>query len=170
MSSVAWDKLDTTGNIVSATITLTSLASSATAGRQSDVITLVDGSARVPPMIDVEFVAALTTGTLANDKAAYLFMARSLDETNYEVGPPAVGASDAAFSFSFAPVGSSALPTDLYLVGAVTFNAQSETRRRVFRVAAPAAKFAFVVLNYSGIALASSGSSVKFRKRWPEIV
>jgi hypothetical protein len=166
--STVYDLLDGTGNIVTATITLANLASSATAGRQSDVVTLISSN-RVPPILDIEFVAALTTGTVANDKAAYLFMARSLDESTYEVGPPAIGASDAAFTFSNSPVGTSALPTDLQLIGAITFNAQSETRRRVFQVRNPPAKFGFVVLNYSGIAFASSGSSVKYRKRWPEI-
>lgn len=166
--STVYDLLDASGNVATATITLGSLASSATAGRQSSVETLINSN-RVPPILDIELVLALTTGTLANDKAAYLFIAKSLDESTYEVGPPAIGASDAAFTFSNSPVGTSALPTDLQLVGAITFNAQSETRRRVFQLRNPPPKFAFVVLNYSGIALASSGSSLKYRKRWNEI-
>lgn len=164
----AFDRLAATTELVTPTITLASLASSATAGRQSSVVTLIGVDNRVPPMIDIELTAVLTTGTLANDKAIYLFMARSLDETNYEVGPPAPGASDAAFTFTNSPVGSSALPTDLQLVGVITFNAQSETRRKTFRVTAPPAKFVLVALNYSGIALAAAGSGVKIRHRWGE--
>jgi|GEM_PF-4619887 len=169
-AKTTYDLLDATGNIVTVPITLTSLPSSATAGWQSDVITLIDGSNRVPPSIDIIATFALTTGTLANDKSAYLYAARSFDETTYEVGPPAVGASDAAFTFTNSPVGTSPLPTDLYLVGEVTFNGQSETRRRTFRMFAPPPKLALIVLNYSGIAFASSGSGIKIRKRWGAIV
>jgi hypothetical protein len=170
--SQGYDKLDTTGNIVAATITLTSLASSATAGRQSSVITLVDGNQRVPPIIDIDFWCKLATGTVANDKSAYLFMARSVDETNYESGPPNVGASDAAFTFSNSPVGTTPLPTDLRLIGSITFNAQSEAHRHQFQIVAPPPKLVFVVLNYSGIAFTSTGSDhgIQIRKRWPELV
>jgi len=166
--AVFHDKLDTTGNIITATITLAALASSATVGRQSSEITLIDGSQRVPPMLDIEFTAAVGAGTLAVDKAAYLWAARSSDESVYEVGPPVVGVSDAGFTFTNSPVGTSPLPTDLFLLGALTFNAASETRRRIFRLFNPPAKLVLVVLNYSGIALASG--SVKLRKRWPESV
>jgi hypothetical protein len=59
----------------------------------------------------------------------------------------------------------------LTLVGVLPFNAQSEVRRRLFKIWNPPPKFAFVVLNYCGIAFASSGNSLKYRKVWsPEMV
>jgi hypothetical protein len=148
------------------TITATTLASSATVGRQSDAITLLDGNKNVPQAIDVELSFTLNTGTIGSDKAAYLFAARSTDETNYEVGPPAVGASDAGFTFSNSPVGTTPLPTDLILVGAITANAQSEVHRKMFRMVAPPAKLVFVVLNFTGIAF--TACAIQYRKRYTD--
>jgi hypothetical protein len=166
--SIFHDNIGT--GVSNVTITLNGLGSSLTAGRQSDVVTVVDGSNRVPDAIDFEVSLTLAAGTPANDKAAYVFIARSVDGSDHEVGPPAVGASDAAFTFSSSPVGSSALPTDLHLLGVVPFNLTGEVRRRAFRLFAPPAKFAIVVLNYSGVALAGSGNSIQYRARNAESV
>ena len=150
-----------------ATITLASLASSATAGRQSSTITFIDADYNVPQAIDIDFWCELTTGTLGSDKTVYLFMSRSIGGTSYETGPPAIGASDAAFTFTNSPVGTAPLPTDFMLVGAITFNAQSEARRKAFRVIGPPAKAAFIVLNFTGIALSSTAGNqgISYRVR-----
>ena len=149
----------------SITMTLNSLASSATAGRQSSAVTLIDGNNNVPQAIEIDAAISWTTGTAANDKAIYFFLARSIDGTNYESGPPAVGTSDAAFTFSNSPVGTSPSATDLLYLGAIAIVGQSESHRKVFRVFSPPAKFILIALNYSGIALASSGNSVQYRVR-----
>lgn len=129
-------------------------------------MTLIDGNNNVPEAINVDVQLTLTTGTLGNDQCAYVFAARSVDGTNFEAGPPAIGATDAAFTFSDSPVGASPLPTDMILLGVIPFNAQSQARRKIFTLYAPTAKFAIVILNYSGIALASSGNSVQYRSRF----
>lgn len=152
------------GTVV-ATITLSGLASSATAGRQSTPVSLLDGNNDVPIAVDLDVSLTLGTGTLGGDRAVYLWVARSVDGINFESGPPTTGPADAAFTFASSPVGSSPLPTDLYYLGAIPFNLGSgESRRKVFRIAAPTANFALVVLNYSGITL--SAGSVQYRKRF----
>lgn len=168
MSTVFHHKLGSSAT--AATITLASLGSSTTVGQQSDAITIIDGSNRVPEYIDIDFWAKVTTGSLANDKSVTLWVARSVDGTSYEAGPPAVGASNTGFTFASAPVGSSALPTGLLLVGGITFNAQSEAHRKMFRLWAPPAKLVFVVLNSSGIALTGTAGDhgIQYRTRQGE--
>lgn len=148
----------------SATITsAATLASSATVGAQSAAITLLDGNNNVPQAIDVELGFTNNSTALANDKTVYLFAARSLDGTNFEDGPPAVSGSDASFTFTSSPVGTSPLPTGLYFVGAITCNSISETRRKMFRLFSPPAKLSFIVLNYSGGTF--TACAVKYRAR-----
>ena len=153
----------------SATITLASLASSSTAGRQSTTITLIDGNNNVPQIVDFLVTLKLTTGTLSGDSAAYIWASRSFDNSNFEQGPPAPGASDAAFTFSNSPVGTSPFATDLLLLGAITFNAQSETHAKLLRMYAPPEYVTLIVLNYSGIALNSTGNSITYIKRYGDI-
>lgn len=170
MSKTFYDNLGSAAT--SATITLASLATSATAGRQSDAITFLDGSNNVPRAIDVVLTAKVTSGTIANDKTVYLFLAQSVDGTNYDQGPPAVGASDAAFTFTNSPIGTSPLPTGLRFIGAITFNAQNESQTKTFAVRNVPPKGVFVVMNYTGIALTSTAGdhSLKYRVRNPQAV
>lgn len=134
--------------------TLASLASSATAGRQGATQTFVDANNRVPTAVNVRFRARLTNaGSVANDRAVYLWLARSFDGTNFEAGPPTVGAADAAYTFTNAPGGN---PVGLVLVGALGFVANSESQERVFTVINPGRKGVFIVQNYAGIALSST--------------
>lgn len=142
------------GTLSSAKGTLASLASSATAGRQGATVTFVDGSNRVPEFVFGRFRAKLVnSGSVANDKAVYLFLARSFDGTNFESGPPTVGAADAAYTFTNAP-GSN--PVGLQLICALGFIANNESQERAFRIWSPPRKGVFVVLNYSGLALSST--------------
>lgn len=164
MATTFTDNLGSAATSVTLAAGAQTLASSATAGTQSDPVTLLDGNNNVPQAIDVELSFTLTTGTIANDKAVYLFAARSTDGTNYEPGPPAVGGSAAAFTFSNSPVGTSALPTDMILVGAITANAQSEIHRKTFRMAAPPPKCVFVILNFTGIAFTACALQYRARK------
>lgn len=144
------------GTLTSAKGTLVSLASSATAGRQGATVTFVDGSGRVPEFIVVRFRAKLTnSGTVANDKSVSLFWARSYDGTNFESGPPTVGASDAAYTFTNAP---GTNPVGLQLIGSLGYVSNSESQERVFKLWSPPRAAVFVVLNYSGLALSSTES------------
>ena len=142
------------GTLASAKGTLASLASSASAGRQGAAVTFVDGNNRVPEFVFLRFRAKLVaSGTVANDKAVYLWLARSYDGTNFESGPPTVGASDAAYTFTNAP-GSN--PVGLYLVGSLGFVGNGESQERIFRLWSPPRKGVFIVQNYAGIALSST--------------
>lgn len=144
------------GTLTSAKGTLASLASSATAARQGATVTLVDGSNRVPEFLFVRFRAKLTNaGSVANDKAVYLFAAVSYDGTNFESGPPTVGASDAAYTFTNAP---GTNPVGLRLIGALGFVSNNESQERIFKLWQPPRKLCFVVHNYSGLALSSTES------------
>lgn len=144
------------GTLTSAKGTLVSLASSATAGRQGATVTFVDGSNRVPEFVFVRFRAKLTnSGTVANDKAVYLYLAESYDGTNFTSGPPTVGAADAAYTFTNAP---GTNPVGLRLVGALGFVANNESQERVFRLWSPPRAGVFVVQNYTGVALSATES------------
>lgn len=142
---------------------LNSLANSATVGAQAAAITLVDGNNNVPFAVDFELTVTGATGTIANDKAVYLFLARSIGGTNFEVGPPAIANSDSGFTFTSAP---STLPTSMLQLGAITFNAASTLYRCTFTLWDPPAKIIPVVLNYTGIALAASGNALTYRMRF----
>lgn len=144
------------GTLASAKGTLASLASSATAGRQGATVTFVDGNNRVPEFIFGRFRAKLVnSGSVANDKAVYLWLAESWDGTNFSSGPPTVGASDAAFTFTNSPQTN---PTGLRLVCALGYVSNNESQERTFIIQRPPRKAVFVVQNYSGLALSSTES------------
>lgn len=136
----------------SLTITLANLASSATAGRESTAVVNTSNlylDALVMPTLN------LTTGTIGNDKAAYIYAYASEDGTNYT--HPATG-SDAAITLTD--------PTHMALIGIVPLLAQSTAYKggpfsvaKAFGGILPP-KWGIIVRNYSGIALAASGSSV----------
>lgn len=141
------------GSLVAATITLNSLASSATAGRKSNEIDFT-----TTKYLDV--LAFLTidmpaSGSPANDKACYLFAAGSIDGgTDYSDG---VTAGDAAFTHTD--------PPNLKLIGAVSCPASNVVYRAgPFSVAAAFGGIlpewiVFVVRNYTGLTLRASGVS-----------
>lgn len=136
--------------------TLASLASSATAARQGATQTFVRADDKVPEFIQIRFRAKLTNaGSVANDKAVYLYLARSLDGTNFESGPPTVGAADAAYTFTNAP---GTNPVGLLLLGVLGFVANNESQEKAIRLWYPPRKGVFIVHNYSGLALSSTES------------
>ena len=156
--------------LTAATITLNSLASSTTTGRQATAITFRDGSNRVAPDLSIVLDVGLTTGSLGGDNSVHLWLARSMDGSVYETGLPAVGASDAAFTFTATPVGTSPTASEFQYIGSIRFTGQSQTKRKVFRVRGVPRAGVFVVLNNSGIALAGSGQTLNYAQLTPEIV
>jgi hypothetical protein len=156
-------------SLSSATITLGSLATSATVGRQATAITLVSSN-RVGNSLAVVLTSALTTGTIAGDNQVHLWMAESYDGTNYTTGLPAVGASDSGYTFTASPVGTTPTPSEFRYIGSIRFTAQSQTKRAVFNVQNPPTHAVFVVLNNTGIALASSGSGIEYAQITDDIV
>lgn len=142
------------GSTTSLTITLTSLASSATAGRES---TAVDNS--TDKFIDgLLYVACkLVTGTPVNDQAIYVYAYASEDGTNYE---ETVTGTNGAITLRS--------PTNLVLIGRIeAATAGGLTYKRVFRLAeafggALPRKWGIVIRNYTGLALDTTGNAVSF--------
>src|SRR4051794_10240887 len=111
MSSDFKNKYGTTNQAI--TITLNSLASSATAGRQSTVI-----DNRTNLFMDALVAMLLTIptgGTVANDKCVYVKLFGTADDTNFGAergvaGTQAtLGASDAAYAETDPTIGASPL-------------------------------------------------------------
>jgi hypothetical protein len=149
----------TYGAATALTVTnLHSLASSATAGWQSDAIDLSAGGS-----VDVLVQAVLDFANTApaNEKAAFLYAYSAL-ETTYT--NPATG-SEGTITLTNVTT----TPNALRLVGVIPYQTQDEiVESSVFSVAAAfggalPAKVGFVLINFSGAALHSSGSTLKYR-------
>ena len=132
------------------TVTLASLASSATAGRES---TAVDNRTNLFLDALVTVKIKLTTGTPGNDKAVYVYAYGSVDDgTTY---PDAVTGTDAAITLND--------PVNLRLIGVINAVAQSTTYKSgPFSVAAAfggvlPAFWGIVIRNYTGIAFTATG-------------
>ena len=141
------------GTSTSITITLNSLASSATAGRES---TAIDNSSDLFLDALVTVILNVGAGTIANDKCAYVYAYGSEDGTN--LTDNATG-SDAAITLN--------APTNLRLVHVIAMPTASLTYKAVFSIAAAFGgvlprKWGIVVRNYCGIALNSSGNSATY--------
>jgi hypothetical protein len=139
------------GPSTSFTITLNTLASSATAARES---TVVDNTSDLYLDALVYVQVNVATGTIANDKCVYVYAYSSVDGTNYVDN---VTGSDAAITLND--------PTNLRLIGVISVPTQSTTYKGPAMSVAAAfggvlpPKWGIVVRNYSGIALGSSSSA-----------
>lgn len=148
------------GSATSFTITLNSLASSGTVGRQS---TVVDNSTNLYLDALVEVTIAFPNSAPANDKAIYVYAFASLDGTNY---PEGLGASDAGFTFQGS---AGALTTALRLIGVIPAIQNVTARYGPFAVS-PAfggilpAKWGIIVLNFGGQTLSASGNAAQYRE------
>lgn len=145
------------GSVTSATITLNSLASSATAGRKSDEIDL--NTTKYLDLLAFLTVDMPGSGTPANDKAVYIYAAGSIDGgTDYTEG---VTHGDAAYT--------QADPTSLRFVGIVSTPASAQVYRGgPFSVANAFGGIlpnfiCFVVRNYNGLTLDSSGNALEYQ-------
>lgn len=143
------------GTSTSFTQTLASLASSATAGRES---TSVDNTSNNYTDYMVGGKIKLATGTPANDKAVYVYVYGSEDGTLY---PDTVTGSDAAVTLRD--------PTVLTLLrvipcpdsGALTYEMQPICVAWAFGGQLPRA-WGIVVRNYTGVAFSSTESDHDF--------
>ena len=135
------------------TITLNSLASNSAAGRESDVID--NGNNKFLDAL-VTVIAQIGSGSIGNDKCAYIYVYGSEDGTNYTDN--ATG-SDAAITLRD--------PTNLRLAAVISIPTQSLTYKVVFSIAklfggVMPRKWGIVVRNYCGIAFDSSGCSASY--------
>jgi hypothetical protein len=142
------------GTSTAITCTLASLASSATAGRES---TAVDNSSNLYVDAIVQVKVELQSGTIANDEAVYVYAYGSEDGTIYTDN--ATG-SDAAITLRD--------PTAMRLIGVIPCPTQSVAyESQPMSVAAGFGghlprKWGIVVRNYTGIALhATEGNHSK---------
>jgi len=143
------------------TLTVTnlhSLASSATAGWQSDV---VDNTSNLYEDAVVQVVLDFANTAPANDKAVYVFAFAGLDTTYTD---PASGSEG---TITVPSVSANAL--NLRLIGVVSYTTQDAViESAAFPVAAAFGgalppKWGIVLVNFSGAALAASGNSVTYR-------
>lgn len=157
------------------TITLNSLASSATAGRQS---TVVDNRTNLymDALVQLAFQIA-TGGTAANDKAIYIYVFGTVNDTDNSFGAErgvagtqaTIGTSDAAYSMTDPTVGG----TPLVLAKVLSIPLAPTTTAGVyqtepFSVAACfggvlPAQWGIFVRNYTGQTLDSSGNSAWYQ-------
>lgn len=151
------DKIEYTSTGTAITCTLNSLASSATAGRQSNV---VDNSSNL--YVDALLMATVVTGTgtLANDFTVYVYLWGSDDGTNYEGGSDEnAGNGDSAMTIDS--------PTNLRGPIAIPTPSSNVTYKKMISVAqvfggVMPVKWGVTVRNYSGQALAASGNSLAY--------
>lgn len=144
------------GTLVAPTITLNSLASSATAGRKSAAVDV--DTTKYLDLLAFLTVDMPTSGTPANDKTVYLFAAGSIDGgTDYT---EAVTGGDAAYTHTD--------PTNLRQIGAVSCPSVNVVHRGgPFSVANAFGGIlpkhvVFVVRNYTGLTLDSSGNNLEY--------
>ncbi len=132
------------GTTTAITITATTLASSATAGRSS---TAIDNTTDLYLDALIEITPTIAAGTPANDKNVYVYAYDSIDGTNYTDG---ISGTDAAYTFR--------VPTHLRLIGVVPIAAGGVAYRSMAMSAAAAfggvlpPKWGIAVLNYCGLA------------------
>lgn len=146
----------------SLTITLNSLASSATAGRESTVV-----SNTTNKYLDalVEVLISFPNSAPANDKTIYVWAYAAVDAANYTGG--CTGA-DAAYTRQN--------PTVLVLLGTIPVPTQNISyRSRPFSVAAAFGgvlpeKWGIVVQNYAGQTLNGSGCSAQYQGVYSTVV
>lgn len=138
------------------TCTLASLASSATAGRESAA---VDNTSNLWLDTLVYVAVKLTSGTPGNDKAVYVYVAGTVDKTTPK-WPDEITGLDAAITFDN--------PTNLRLLGVINAPTASATFRggpwsvaSVFGGVLPE-KWSIAIRNYTNIALdATEGNHTK---------
>lgn len=143
------------GTTAAITITLNALLSSATAGRKSAAVdwTALNDTAC---LLDIT-VKADDGGTIAVDKAVYVYLARSVDGTNYEDG---VTSGDADYTL--------ADPPNLQYVGAISVPVKNVSYTKSFLITPVFPKWILVVRNYSQTVgasgkLAATGNSAQYR-------
>lgn len=155
------------------TVTANSLASSATAGRQS---TVVDNRTNLfeDVLIGAQFTVP-TGGSSANDKCIYIYVFGTADDTNYAAersvaGTQAtIGASDAAYS----PADPTVAMTPLILAKIVPVPVAPTSTNGVYIIppfslaqffgGRMPAQWGVVIRNYCGITLHSSGNSMWYQ-------
>jgi hypothetical protein len=138
------------------TITLNSLANSATAGRQA---TVVDNSSNLYVDALVTAIISSSASALASPYAVYIYVSGSEDGSNFDQDSAVMGASDAAYTIDSL--------TNLRQAAIINCSGSSKVYNKTFSVAqlfggVMPKKWTVVVVNNTGQALASSGNSMSY--------
>jgi hypothetical protein len=138
------------------TITLNSLATSATAGRQA---TVIDNSTNLYDDALVTAIVSTSASALAAPNAVNIYVCGSEDGTNFDEDTAVMGASDAAYTID--------APTNLRLAAVINCSTSSKVYNKIFSVAqlfggVMPRKWTVVVVNNTGQALLSSGNSMSY--------
>lgn len=153
------------GSHTSMTITsLNSLASSQTAGWQSAGIDNTS-TAATDYMISVKL--SMQSGTAANDKAVYIYVCPAYYDGSswyYSDGGTTTLPSGSEGTYTIG------LPNDLTLVAVLSDNQSSSTTvlQKTFTIGAALGYvipdgFSIIIINYTGVAIASSGNMVAYK-------
>jgi len=146
----------TYGTSTAITCTLASLASSATAGRCS---TAVDNTSNLYDDAIVTLSVTSGAGTMANDKAVYVYVYGSEDGTNYDIEESNTLGSDAAYTINS--------PTNHKLAAVLNILTEAKVYTAVFSVAqvyggVMPRKWGLIIVNFSGQALnGTEGNHIK---------
>jgi len=143
-------------NSAALTITLNSLATSSTVGRQA---TVVDNSSNLYDDALITVIISTSASAMGNTKSVYVFVSGSEDGTNYDQDDGVMGASDAAYT-----VGT---PTNLKLAKVIACPTSSKVYNGVFSLAAMFGgvmprKWTIVVVNDTNQSLLGSGNSASY--------
>lgn len=148
------------GSVTNLTVTLTSLASSATAGRES---TVVDNSSTLYLDALVQGHVKLLTGTPANDKCVYVYAYGSVADVNTDLTDAATG-TDAAFTHTDPPNLKLLGVINAPAAGGLTYKAGPWSVAAAFGGVLPP-RWGIVVRNYTGLALSATSTDHVFTYR-----
>lgn len=142
------------GTSTAITITLNSLSSSSTVGRQA---TVIDNGTNL--FDDALVTVIITTGTVSSSTGVNTYLSGSEDGTNYDQDSAVMGASDAGYTIDS--------PTSLALMGIHPAGTSSKVYNKTMPVALLKGgimprKWTIVVTNTTGGALAGSGNSATY--------
>lgn len=142
------------GTSTAITITLNSLAASATAGRQA---TVIDNGTNL--FDDVYVTTIISTGTVSSPVSVNVYVSGSEDGTNFDQDSAVIGATDAAYTIDS--------PTNLRLAAIINCSTSSKVYNKTFSIASlfggvMPRKWTAVVVNNTGGALAASGNSMSY--------
>lgn len=146
------------GTSTALTITLNSLASSSTVGRQA---TVIDNGTNLYDDALVTTIVSTSASALASPNAVYVYVSGSEDGTNYDQDSAVMGATDAGYTID------ATTATNLRAAAIINCSTSSKVYNKVFSVAqlfggVMPRKWTVVVVNNTGQALLSSGNSMSY--------
>lgn len=143
-------------NSAGLTITLNSLANSATVGRQA---TVIDNSSNLYIDALLTLIVSTSSSSLGSPNIVSVYVSGSEDGTNFDQDTAVMGASDAGYTIDS--------PTNLKQLRPINCSTSSKVYNMVFSIASAFGgvmprKWTIVVVNNTGQSLNSSGNSTSY--------